>query len=310
LSKEIILSQGKVAIVDDELFEWLNRFNWHYANVEYASGNIDGERIFMHRLIMDAPKGIEVDHKNRNKLDNRKENLRLCNSKENKRNIKKKNKDSEYHGIRRDKTGEKWSVSIRTDEGIMRVGTFTDKVAAANARNYYAKIYHGEFAFLNDCPYMEKEEWEKFKTKPFVSGKSEYKGVRRAARGNKWQAHIYHEGKQLHIGHFDTEEEAALAYNIKAIEIYGTDTYLNTISDELKNKVPKKSIRRNRTSQYRGVYLCAVTKKKWIAEIYHNGKDIKIGRFNSEIEAARAYNEKAIELKGDKAKLNNLEEKI
>lgn len=90
--KEIPLTQGKVALVDDEDFELLNQLNWYaYKNKTgnyYAVRNYSAEKgkrkiILMHREIMDAPKGIQVDHRNGDGLYNQKENLRLATHQQN-----------------------------------------------------------------------------------------------------------------------------------------------------------------------------------------------------------------------------------
>src|SRR3989304_2105986 len=84
--KEIQLSQGKVALVDDEDFEMLNRYKWSAmrgANTYYAYTHIileSGKRtsIAMHRVIMQTPVGYETDHRDRNGLNNQRFNLRIC----------------------------------------------------------------------------------------------------------------------------------------------------------------------------------------------------------------------------------------
>jgi len=83
--REILLSRGHVALVDDADFDWLSRSKWHCSNDGYAVSGV----VVMHRLIMDAPDGMEVDHIDRNKLNNRRSNLRVCTHAENMRNIVK-----------------------------------------------------------------------------------------------------------------------------------------------------------------------------------------------------------------------------
>lgn len=102
--KEIKLTQGKVALVDDEEFEYLNQWKWYAQNYKFTfyavrtinyyneSGNRTCRRIWMHRLIMKTPKSLEVDHINHNGWDNRKENLRNVTRRENCINRKNPNK--------------------------------------------------------------------------------------------------------------------------------------------------------------------------------------------------------------------------
>lgn len=80
-----VLAKGKEAIVDDEDFEKVNQYKWH-SDGRYAIRYLDarvGSSIRLHRFIMNARKGQQIDHINRNPLDNRKENLRFCTSSEN-----------------------------------------------------------------------------------------------------------------------------------------------------------------------------------------------------------------------------------
>lgn len=82
------------ALVDDENFEWLNQWKWsHLKSYDYTGYVVKRKNgfILMHRLIMDTPKGMEVDHINGNSLDNRKENLRNCTHQQNQCNQRKRN---------------------------------------------------------------------------------------------------------------------------------------------------------------------------------------------------------------------------
>lgn len=98
--KQILLTQGKVALVDDEDFERVNQYKWQYspAGKGYAKRGKQIKlgfwkykviTILMHRYIMgveNEPRGVEIDHINRNPLDNRKANLRVCDRSINMRN--------------------------------------------------------------------------------------------------------------------------------------------------------------------------------------------------------------------------------
>jgi hypothetical protein len=74
--REIPLTQGKVTLVDDADYEWLSMWRWEYQS-GYAVRKEDGRTIRMHREITDCPPGFDVDHINRNRLDNRRSNLRV-----------------------------------------------------------------------------------------------------------------------------------------------------------------------------------------------------------------------------------------
>ena len=140
-------------LIDDEDYEELSKYNWFYQH-DYARRNhwLGGKNhsVYAHSVIMPTPKGMGIDHRNGNGLDNRKANLRICTQSSNCKNRSK-------------------------------------------AKN----------------------------------NKSGYKGVSRF--GNRWRAYSSNNGKHVHLGLFDTKEEAALAYNAAAIERFGRYAKLNPV---------------------------------------------------------------------------------
>lgn len=154
MSFEIALTRDEVTIVDDDDFERLSQWLWYCAGEGYAVRNqtIEGKNtlILMHRDIMNAPEGVQVDHINGNKLDNRKENLRLCTIAENSRNRStQKNNNSGYKGVVWHKPNKKWLTQIRFNGKRIHIGYFTDIHEAAKAYNEKAKELFGEFASIN-----------------------------------------------------------------------------------------------------------------------------------------------------------------
>lgn len=151
--KKIALSQGKESIVDDDWYEVLSQVGWFAAGYqsEYAARNVAGGREFMHRVIMDAPKDMCVDHINGNPLDNRRENLRLCTHANNMRNNKgwSKNTTSMYKGVSWDKKRKKWQAKISKNGKTIALGRYSSEQKAALAYNEAAKKHHGEFARQN-----------------------------------------------------------------------------------------------------------------------------------------------------------------
>lgn len=157
--KEIQLTKGKIAIVDDEDYEWLNEWKWFYDSYGYArrgqynkkTKNIKSIR--MHRTIIDAKDGELVDHINRDRLDNRKSNLRICDWSLNSRNRKiSKNNTSGYRGVYFDDSSrviKKWKVIIRLNNKRIYIGRFKTKTEAAKAYNDAAVKYFGEVDVLN-----------------------------------------------------------------------------------------------------------------------------------------------------------------
>ena len=88
--KKIALTKNRFSLVDDEDFEYLSKFKWHAVNNHgkyYArtAKKVNGKVkcTFMHRLLIDCPPGLEIDHTDRNPLNNQKSNLRVVTHQEN-----------------------------------------------------------------------------------------------------------------------------------------------------------------------------------------------------------------------------------
>ena len=128
---------GKTAFVDDTDYPTLSFWRWYVDNKGYAYREKSGsQRIFMHRLIMgDYPKGkTETDHRNANKIDNRKENLRFCTNAENRQNRRRyRNNKSGYLGIFWHKQGKKWMARIYSNKKPHYLGLFSSLRKATEA---------------------------------------------------------------------------------------------------------------------------------------------------------------------------------
>lgn len=111
--------------------------------------------VLLHRFLFGDPKtGFMYDHINRNKLDNRKQNLRFCNASQNKCNTDNRSDNSSgYKGVNK-KKGHKtnpWVARVQINGKRLHLGYFSTKEKAALAYNKAAIKYHGEFARLNEC---------------------------------------------------------------------------------------------------------------------------------------------------------------
>lgn len=99
----IKLNNGLDCLVDEKNYPMLSQFNWtclKRKNTYYAHASKNGTRILMHRLIMNAEKGTDVDHINHSGLDNREVNLRVCSRAQNVANSQpRKNSTSKYKGV-------------------------------------------------------------------------------------------------------------------------------------------------------------------------------------------------------------------
>lgn len=155
--REIELTKGKKAIVDDEDYELLKNHTWcatestkagHY----YARAYINLRPVYMHRLIMQvSDRDIFVDHRNRNTLDNRRENLRICTRGQNRSNSKSTEfTRSNFRGV--EKLSKSFSAHISVDGKRIHLGSFETDIEAAIAYNKAALQYKGEFATLNEIP--------------------------------------------------------------------------------------------------------------------------------------------------------------
>lgn len=154
--KEIPLANGRgIALVDDADYEWLSQQKWHNHS-NYAHNRKHGP---MHRAIMNAPESAEVDHINRNRLDNQRANLRLVSRRENARNQSKPITrsghplTSRFKGVSWKATAKTWraQITIRTNNNIrvIHLGYFNDQIEAANAYDRAARTHFGEFANTN-----------------------------------------------------------------------------------------------------------------------------------------------------------------
>jgi hypothetical protein len=153
MTKEIPLTRGKVAIVDDEDYDFLMQTSWCCLNKGYAFRKRKKVPELMHRIVMNAKEGEFVDHINRDKLDNRKSNLRIVTFSENLANKPlQKNNTSGYKGVSFHKSTGKWCAYIGSSRGnsSVNLGTFINKEDAARAYNKAAIQLYGDCALLND----------------------------------------------------------------------------------------------------------------------------------------------------------------
>lgn len=152
MTKEIRLTKGQVALVDDEDFEYLNQWNWYVSRSGYAvrTHGIFRKTILMHRLISNTPDGYETDHIDRNRLNNQKNNLRVCTVSENQHN-KGMNSDNKsgYKGVSWDAKNNKWRASIRYNNKTYNAGRYETAEEAAGAYDEMAVKLHGNFASTN-----------------------------------------------------------------------------------------------------------------------------------------------------------------
>jgi len=163
--REIQLTQGQVALVDDQDYEYLNQWKWcaiwsdHTRSFYAMRVSCDrGQRVTiqMHRLILGiTDPRIKVDHRDSNTLNNQWLNLRVCNNRQNQQNTRKRsNCSSQYKGVSWDRKTSRWKsqIQIPSESAVgtkVHLGYFNLEVDAAYAYNEAAHKHFGEFAHLN-----------------------------------------------------------------------------------------------------------------------------------------------------------------
>ncbi len=161
--KRIPLTQGKVALVDDEDYDYLMQWKWcaqkcynvYYAVRHYGHPTLKNSKgwakqitVRMHQLILHIPQGFEIDHINHDGLDNRRCNLRVCTASENRHNQRpRKDGLSKYKGVYMSRG--KWTASISCANHRRCVGRFVSEIEAATAYDEKARELFGEFAYTN-----------------------------------------------------------------------------------------------------------------------------------------------------------------
>ena len=157
MTVEIPLTRGHVALVDD-VDGWLLRlWKWHahsgrggiwYAMRQEGSGS-RRVSIMMHRQLTDAPNHLDVDHADGNGLNNQRSNLRVCSTRFNMANNRRRAGLSGYRGVQWLPAQNKWRAYISAPDRQLHLGVFSSKEDAARARDLAARGMFGEFAVLN-----------------------------------------------------------------------------------------------------------------------------------------------------------------
>lgn len=147
--KQIELTKGKAAFVDDEDYERLSQYKWHFLNAGngYARTWNGGKNTYMHKMLLQTSN--YVDHINGNGLDNRKENLRECTNSQNQGNVKKNKGTSKYKGVHKTKDGYFEAGLFISNKGRQYLGRFKSEDEAGHIYNKAAVQHFGEFAVLN-----------------------------------------------------------------------------------------------------------------------------------------------------------------
>lgn len=144
---EILLTQGKVALVDDADGPLVSRYKWYAMQVKpgrwVAAAKVQGKQIYLHRFLTGLPM---TDHHDGNPLNNRRENLRRCTNQQNQFNRKKQASSSRFKGVTWDKRSSRWLAQIQHNNRNNFLGYHATEEAAAAAYRTAAVQLFGEFA--------------------------------------------------------------------------------------------------------------------------------------------------------------------
>jgi hypothetical protein len=309
-------------IVDDGDYEFISQWKWHnrqgYAiRVIWLNKERTKRRtVQMHRVLLGAPDGVPVDHINGNPLDNRRANLRLCTPVENSRNRTVKStyrgrpSSSQYKGVSADKGV--WCANIRVNNTLKHLGLFQSEIEAAQCYDAAAGEFFGEFARVNFPEERDERTWEEIASssrqkKDEARWRSKYSGVSWHHGQEKWVAQYGRHGGPGYIGLFSTEEAAAKAVDSAAFKHSKGNARLNFPSETPVGNWRSLLEKSAPASRYKGVSK-AKKDGQWRSRINIKAggktREKQIGVYDSEIEAAKAYDKVAIECRGSRAKLN------
>lgn len=211
--------KGKFAKVSPEDYDYLMRWKWKSNPWGYALRNATKSAIFMHKHVAERDLGesvdLEIDHANRDKLDNRRCNLRPATRSQNAKNYPRVNKTG-YRGVH--KTKATYQARTCQDNINIHIGTYKTVLAAACAFDYWQLDNGDDFSILNfESQPLSREEVEKLKTVN-LGGRnkktsSKYHGVSWKKSSQKWSCSLFIGKKCYWGGYFLSEIEAAKAYD-------------------------------------------------------------------------------------------------
>ncbi len=154
----VVLTRWHVAFFSPDDLEKVSGGVWysdHRRDATYAARLTQTKnfrtKIYLHRLITGATKGVTTDHIDGDGLNNRRENLRVCSNIENCRSRHKARGRSKFKGVLWNRQNQKWKANITIDSRLKHLGFFDDDVLAARAYDRAVQVYFGEFCMTNEA---------------------------------------------------------------------------------------------------------------------------------------------------------------
>lgn len=222
---------GKLATIDADDADLVTGYTWYVHRSHktfYAITTINGKTVYMHRLLMGAGPGQQIDHEDRNGLNNRRStNLRIATRPEQGANKGAPcTNTSGYKGVSWDKKRAVWQTGIKVHGKRRNLGLYGDPVEAARVYDAAARELHGSFACVN----FPDETWNVGIRPPRVlasNNTSGYRGVTWDKMTRRWIAASNAGGKHKNLGRFNDPTAAARAYDDYARQYHGEDAVLN-----------------------------------------------------------------------------------
>lgn len=156
--KEVKLTKGYVAIVDDEDYDRVSNHKWRVdvikrsdgSKTAYAKSAIKKKTVYLHRFVYGDTKGMHIDHIDGNPLNNSKSNLRTCTHSQNMKNrCIVTGASSQYKGVTWDVDSKKWRARICANKIVMSLGLYESEEEASRVYDMAAAKYFGDFARTN-----------------------------------------------------------------------------------------------------------------------------------------------------------------
>ena len=148
-----LVNSSRLALVDDDDFPFVAEYRWHLESGDGISTRtkILGKLhyLYLPRILLNAPDGLQVDHANHNRLDNQKHNLRLATNSQNTANRRKWGTKSKFKGVRWHSRDRQWEAYILSGQDRVYLGYFRNEEDAARQYNRFARLLWAEFALLN-----------------------------------------------------------------------------------------------------------------------------------------------------------------